>query len=58
MKGRDKMEGDILHFDIVGSEGSHYRVEVVPQPHVHIAYIHIGYLLFAPFRKGFQQGLD
>jgi hypothetical protein len=57
-KGGDWTEGDLLHFDVVGGESSHCRVEIVPQPHVHIAHIHIGYLLFAPFRKRLQQGLD
>ena len=57
-KGGGRAEGDSLHLNVVGGEGSHCRVEIVPQPHVHVAHIHIGYLLFAPFRKGLQQGLD
>ena len=57
-KGKGKAEGDLLHLDVVDRKGSYCRVEIVPQPHVHIAHIHIGYLLFAPFRKRLQQGLD
>ena len=57
-KGGNKAEGSVLHFDIVSGEGSHCRVEIVPQLHVHIAHIHIGYLLLTPFGKGFQQCLD
>ena len=52
-KGGGKTEGGSLHFDIVGGERSYCRVEIVPQPHVYIAHIHIRYLLFAPFRKRF-----
>ena len=50
-KGGNRKEGGSLHFNPVGSEGSHCRVEVVPQPHVHITHVHIGYLLLTPFRK-------
>ena len=57
-KGGERTEGGLLHFNVVGGESSHRRVEIVPQPHVHIAHIHIGYLLFTPFRKSLQQGFD
>ena len=57
-KGGGKTKGDLLHLNVVGGEGGHCRVEIVPQPHVYIAHIHIGYLLFTPFRKRFQQGFD
>lgn len=57
-KEGDRTEGDLLHLNVVGGECGHCRVEIVPQPHVHIAHIHIGDLPFTPFRKRLQQGLD
>ena len=57
-KGRERKEGGSLCFNVVGGKSSHHYVEIVPQPHVHIAHICISYLLFTPFRKRLQQGLD
>jgi hypothetical protein len=57
-KGGGRTERDLLHLNVVNGEGSNCRVEIVPQPHVHITHIHICYLLFAPFSKRLEQGLD
>lgn len=46
------------HVDVVGREGGHGAIEVVPQTDVDVAHLTFRGLLVAPFRERFEELFD